>query len=160
MSRDLNMATMFMKQFAIELTKKAKEELNLNVIVTSVERTFQHQMALYAQGRQSLEEVTLLRNGVGLPPITEEENSRCVTWTMASKHIINLLDMDPLNDKSRAVDFGIIIGGKYLANDKDIDADGIPEYEELGLLGERIGGSKVKWGGRFKKPDKPHFEEV
>lgn len=159
------MATPFMRDFSLRLIDQAKEELGIAVIVTSVDRLYQEQMALYAQGRQSLAEVNLLRFGVGWPAITGKEN-RKVTWTMASKHIINLLDMNPANDKSHAVDFGIIVKGKYLQEDKDINANGIPEYEELGLLGERIGGDLIKWGGRFRdkngnpKPDKPHFEEA
>jgi len=165
MSRNLEMATPFMKEFSLQLIYRSEKELGHLVIVTSVDRLFREQMALFAQGRQPLMEVNILRFGVGWPAITEKEN-RKVTWTMASKHIINLLDLDPANDKARAVDFGIVIAGKYITEDKDLDANGIPEYDELGLLGEKIGGERIKWGGRFKdskgnpKPDKPHFEEI
>lgn len=159
MSRDLNMATPFMKSFAEDIIKAAKDELDMTVIVTSVDRTFQLQMALYAQGRQTLAEVNLLRKGVGLPPITAKDNKQ-VTWTMASKHIINLLDMDSTNDKSKAIDLGIIINGKYLSEDKDMDANGIPEYKELYLLAKKLYGNKIRYGYEFKKKDAPHYEEV
>lgn len=166
MSRNLDMATPFMKEFSLQLIYRSEKELGHLVIVTSVDRLFQEQMALFAQSRQPLAEVNLFRKAVGWVPITEEENEKTVTWTMASKHIINLLDLDPANDKSRAVDYGIVIAGKYITEDKDLDANGIPEYDELGLLGEKIGGKRIKWGGRFKdrkgnpKPDPCHFEEV
>lgn len=59
MSRDLNMATPFMKSFTEDIIKAAKDELDMDVIVTSVDRTFQLQMALFAQGRQNIAEVNL-----------------------------------------------------------------------------------------------------
>lgn len=159
MSRDLSMATPFIQWFAAELIKQAEEKLGLTVIVSSVDRSFQHQVALYAQGRQPLDEVNFLRKGVGLPSITDKENSKCVTWTMNSRHIINLFDTDPNNDKSRALDLSIIIEGKYLDRDKDVDADGIPEYTELYLLAKTIGGDKIRYGAEFSKPDMSHYEE-
>jgi len=163
--RDLNNATTVMKWFIEELIKQSKDKLKIPIFVTSVSRTFQLQVALYAQGRQTLEEVNLLRLKAGVSPITAKENKK-ITWTLASKHIINLLDSDSSNDKAHAVDIGVLINGKYLTEDKDCNANKIGEYTEVGLLGEQIGGDKIKWGGRFKnskgmpQPDNPHFEEA
>lgn len=172
MSRDLNMATPVIREFTTELIVKAKSELKLVVFVTNIDRTFQVQLAYYAQGRQPLSEVNLLRRVAGLDLLPELDSKgkiiiyKKITWTMCSKHIINLFDTDPTNDKSKAVDVGISFNGKYMTDDKDMDADGIPEYQELGILGERIGNGKIRWGGRFKDskgkpcPDYPHYEEI
>ena len=57
MSRDLNEATPRMKEFALKLIGLAKEELGIKVIVTDVARPYEVQVALYAQGRETLENV-------------------------------------------------------------------------------------------------------
>lgn len=48
--------------------------------VTQGLRTFNTQAALYAQGRESLAQVNEKRTAIGLAAITEEQNSRPVTW--------------------------------------------------------------------------------
>lgn len=70
---------------------------------------------------------------------------KIVTWTLNSRHL-----------KGTAFDIAILVSGKILWNpDLDVDKDGVPEYTEAGLIGESVG---LKWGGRFKNPDAPHFE--
>jgi hypothetical protein len=162
MSRNLDMATPYMKWFAETLIVRAASELLLLVIVTDVDRNYKVQMALYAQGRQSIEEVNLLRKVAELAPITEKDNRKRVTWTMASKHIIRLDDTIADNDKSRAVDFGILDkSGRYVGDVKaDVNRDNKPDYEQLAELGEQIGGGKITAGARFKNPDYPHFQET
>lgn len=91
MSRDLQKATPFMREFSNLLIAHMKTEHGIRVIVTSVDRDYKVQMALYAQGRQPLSEVNRMRSFAGLPLISEKEN-RPVTWTMASKHIVNFDD--------------------------------------------------------------------
>ena len=159
MSRDLNKAVPRMKSFAIQLIGRAKEELGLTVIVTDVDRPYEVQMALYAQGRQSLSEVNLLRKRAGLSPIAHTENKK-VTWTMASRHIINLSNDDPTDDLSYAIDFGILDkNGKYMGDVKaDVNKDNKPDYIQLGALAKKI-DSGIIWGGDFKKSkDYPHYE--
>lgn len=162
MSRDINEATPFMREFSALLIAKAKSEFNLRVIVTSVARHYKEQMALYAQGRQSLDEVNLLRKVAKMSPITAKENGHKVTWTMASKHIVNLDDAIKDNDLSRAIDFGILdSNGYYQGSTKaDVNNDNVSDYKQLGELGEIVGAGRVKWGGRWKSPDMPHFEEM
>jgi peptidoglycan L-alanyl-D-glutamate endopeptidase CwlK len=46
-----------------------------------------------------------------------------------------------------AVDVGIFKNGKYQAES--------PFYAEIGPIGEAAG---LKWGGRWKTPDRPHYE--
>jgi peptidoglycan LD-endopeptidase CwlK len=59
-----------------------------------------------------------------------------VTWTLDSKHI-----------SGHAFDIAICKSGKI---------SWIPtDYETAGTVGESLG---LKWGGRFHKPDRPHFE--
>lgn len=164
-SRDLNLAHPQLKDFAIKLIEKAKNELGLKVIVTSVARQYEEQVALYAQGRQKLEEVNLLRKVAKMSPITQKEN-KVVTWTLASKHIIRLTDDDPTNDLSRAIDFGILDkNGKYVGDEKaDTNGDNKSDYIQLGFLGNKIAkelGYPILWGGDFKtKKDYPHFEII
>lgn len=167
MSRDLQKATPFLREFSNLLVAYMKTEHGIRVIVTSVDRDYKVQMALYAQGRQPLSEVNRMRSFAGLPLISEKEN-RPVTWTMASKHIVNFDDGFTNNDLSRAVDFGILdSAGKYQGDIKaDVNYDNRSDYEQLGFVGEKIGGNKIKWGGRFRnskgvlRPDMPHFEEA
>lgn len=160
MSRDLNEATPRMKEFALKLIGLAKEELGIKVIVTDVARPYEVQVALYAQGRETLENVNKLRKRAKLAPITHKEN-RKVTWTLASKHIINLSNDDPTDDLSHAIDFGILDkNGKYMGDIKaDVNKDNKPDYIQLGALAKKI-DKDIIWGGDWSKSkDYPHFEE-
>ena len=125
--------------------------------ITCTARIVKEQRALYAQGRELLFDVNALREMAGLPSIKNEQN-KIVTWTLASKHIIDLDDDNPDNDKSRAFDIAISPGGKPVWDIKvDVNGDHLPDYEQAGKIGESVG---LRWGGRFKKPDMPHFEDV
>lgn len=126
------------------------------VVVTSVDRNYLEQNALFAQGRELLVVVNNLRKVAGLAPITEEEN-KIVTWTINSEHVINLEDARKDNDKSRAIDFAIKDkNGQVTWNLKaDVNEDGISDYRECALIGENIGFYS---GMRFKKPDWPHLQ--
>ena len=152
MSRDLNEATPRMRDFAIKLIGLAKEELNLRVIVTDVSRLFEVQVALYAQGRETLENVNKLRSRAKLAPITHLENKNKVTWTLASKHIINLSNDDPTDDKSHAIDFGILDNnGKYQGDVKaDVNKDNKSDYIQLGLLAKKI-DPEIIWESYWNK---------
>ena len=159
MSRDLNKAVPRMRDFAIQLIGRAKEELGIKIIVTDVDRLYEVQMALYAQGRETLENVNKLRKRANLAPITHKDNKK-VTWTMASRHIINLSNDDPSDDLSYAIDFGILDkNGKYMGDVKaDVNKDNKPDYIQLGALAKKIDPGII-WGGDFKKSkDYPHYE--
>lgn len=129
-------------------------------IVTSTARMTKTQIALYAQSRQSLDEVNALRKIAGMPPITEKENQKPVTWTLKSMHLIDLDDSDPNNDKSKAFDIALVDPKNPKAviwNTKvDVDGDKVPDYIEAGKIGESVG---LVWGGRWKNPDYPHFQQ-
>jgi peptidoglycan L-alanyl-D-glutamate endopeptidase CwlK len=129
----------------------------ITYLVTCTARTYQEQVALYAQGRQPLEEVNKMRSHAGLPPILAIENKKKVTWTLASKHIVNWEDADASNDKSRAFDIVIVKDGKPTWDIKaDVNRNNTPDFKEAGVLGEAVG---LVWGGRFSTPDYCHFEE-
>ena len=163
-SRNLDDCIYQLKIFAVKLIATSDLELKIKVFVTSVMRTYLEQVALHAQGRLPLYEVNLARKQAKMPPIEQKYNN-VVTWTLNSKHIINLDDSLPENDKSRAVDFGILDRfGKYQGSDKaDVNDDNLADYDQLGDLGKRIANEldyPIIWGGTFRKPDKPHFEWV
>ena len=127
-------------------------------IVTCVDRTIAEQTALYAQGRESFEEVNRLRKIAGLYLFKSAgENKHKVTWTMKSKHITYPDDHDTSKHLARAFDLVIVKDGKASWDLKvNVNKNEIPDYEEAGRIWESLGGT---WGGRWKKsPDNPHFE--
>lgn len=147
-----SMQTKF-KAFAVKLL-----QANIPFILTCTARTVDEQVALYAQGRKLFFDVNELRHMAGLPPITAEQNKHKVTWTLKSKHLIDLDDGNPDNDKSRAFDIAITRDGKPVWDTKiDVNHDQKSDYEQAGLIGESVG---LRWGGRFKTPDMPHFEDI
>ena len=161
MSRNLNEASPRIRDFALKLIGLAKEELGIRVIVTDVSRLFEVQVALYAQGRETLENVNKLRKRANLAPITNKENKNKVTWTLASRHIINLSNDDITDDLSHAIDFGILDkNGKYMGDVKaDVNRDNKFDYIQLGHLAKKV-DSEIIWGGDWKKSkDYPHYEE-
>lgn len=128
----------------------------LHIMITSTARTVQCQAALYAQGRKSLLEVNALRKSVGLFPITQKENEHCVTWTMHSRHLINLLDADPANDHCDAFDFVIMNSSTPVWSVKvDLNNNFRPDYFEVGRVIEDLG---LEWGGNWTNPDYPHAQ--
>lgn len=168
MSRDINRATPFLIWFWGELYTAVHHELGLNIFLVDVDRDWRIQRAYYAQGRDSLLVVNQLRKAAGLPAINAVQNKMKITNTMNSKHITNLEDATPYNDYSRAIDIGLKAeDGRYVGEAAaDLNKDGKKDYCQIGEIGERIGGSRIRWGGRFKNsrglpaPDMPHFEEV
>lgn len=116
----------------------------LEVIVTSTLRTSEEQAALYAQGRQGLDEVNAMRCVAGLPSIAGEAN-RVVTGARVSVH-----------EMGCAFDLAVVSRGRAVWDTgADVNASGLADYEELGLLGESLG---LRWGGRFSSRDCVHFE--
>ena len=144
-------------QAKYRLFEAKMKEVGIPFIVTCTARTVKEQVALYAQGRESLEHVNILRKQAGLGPIRMQENVRKVTWTLNSKHIIDLDDGNPDNDKSRAFDI-VILNDQFQPTwdiKANVNKNEIPDYKEAGKVGESIG---LTWGGRWKKPDYPHFQ--
>lgn len=160
MSRDLSKATLRVRNFANKLISEAKRILNIDVFVIEVDRPYIVQVAYYAQGRDTLEAVNKLRKRAGLSPINAATNKKKITWTMNSKHIINLENNSSIDNLSHAVDFGIKDKmGKYSGDSKaDTNKDNKPDYKQLGIIGKVIDPGMI-WGGDWKNPDMPHWEE-
>ncbi|ESP62819.1 L-alanyl-D-glutamate peptidase [Smithella sp. ME-1] len=141
------------KAFAIAMNRAG-----IPFIITCTARTVAEQFALWAQGRKSLNEVNRLREIAGLAAITDQQNKYKVTWTLKSEHLVDLDDGNPDNDKSRAFDIAITRDGKPVWDVKvDVNGDRIPDYMQAGKIGESVG---LHWGGRFSKPDYPHFQDA
>ena len=109
------------------------------------------QTALYAQGREPLEAVNLLRQAAGMGPITASQSERIVTRARygESAHTV---------DPACAVDWYVknqLTGEAVWWEGVDLDDDGQADYHEAGLIGERLG---LVWGGRFPFRDWGHFE--
>lgn len=161
MPRDLNKATPFMKDFFLKLQADVKIKLGINIIPINIDRTTQIQFAYYAQGREELPKVNALRKKAGLAPIGEEENHKKITWTLVSDHLTDLEDDRTDNDKSRAIDIGIIDKfGMYEGRDKaDVNNDNVPDYIQIGAIAKSICPT-IDWGGDWKKnKDYPHYAE-
>ena len=113
----------------------AHEQIGFEVIFTL--RTEAEQLALFAQGRKTVDEVNRLRHDAVMPPITEEQNKRPVTWELTSMHMFGC-----------AFDVVLIKAREAVWTD-------CPEYGRLGELGESLG---LTWGGRWKVKDLGHFQ--
>jgi hypothetical protein len=130
------------------------EQIGHKLVLTSVARNLHEQEALYAQHRNPLTVVNAYRQKAEMPPITERENSYCVTWTMLSKHLLNA------DGKSRAFDYALLIPGKKVITwdtKWDEDHDGVPEYLECAKVFQDCG---LVCGAFWKAPktDIPHVQ--
>ena len=156
-SRSLDDLIPELKEKAIRHQELCKDA-GIEIVFTCTARSVKEQIALYAQGRQELNEVNELRRIAGLWPISEEANQRKVTWTLNSRHLIDIEDVNLYNDKSRAYDIAIVrdAGGKVIWDLKaDVNENEVGDYEEAARLGESLG---LTAGARFKSPDWVHFE--
>lgn len=154
MSRDINK---FARPEMWWIFKKAvKDKLGLDVEASCVDRNYKEQYAYWLRGREPLHIVNEAMRRAGLPQINQEENKVRVTWTLNSKHVVNLDDERLDNNKSHAIDFFIVYQGKAVWDVKaDVNKDNAKDYEQCALIAERIG---FKSGMRFKNQDYPHIE--
>jgi len=140
-----------------QLFEIAMTKAKIPFMITSVARTVKEQVALYSQGRDPVNTVNLLRKAAKLPPILSAQNIK-VTWTLKSKHLIDLDDNIIDNNLSKAFDIVILDGNKKPSWDIKIDVnkDLLPDYIQAGKIGVSVG---LIWGGNFKpSPDYPHFQ--
>ena len=160
MSRDIKRATPFIQWFWPELKARVKNNLGLDIFLVDVDRDWKVQRAYFAQGRDDLRTVNYLRGIANLPAINALQNKYKITRTMNSKHITNLEDDTAYNDYSRAIDIGLKAeDGRYVGEAAaDLNKDGLRDYQQIGEIGEQIGGKCIRWGGHFG--DMPHYEEV
>ena len=126
--------------------------------LTSVARDYRTQVALYAQGREAIHIVNAYRLAASMIPLVRVSENVKVTWTLNSLHVIRLDDQELVNNFSRAFDIVLYNSDGRATYDIKVDANQSsgPDYDEAGSIGEFVG---LKWGGRFKNPDKPHFQD-
>lgn len=145
LSRDISKLNPVVYKMATRLLASA-EKAGLGLSITSAVRTRAEQAAIFAQGRRPLSEVNGLRSEAGLAPITEAEN-KIVTRAAVSVHEFGCaFDVALRKD-----------GSVYWDVKADINGNEIPDYEEIGKMGEEAG---LKWGGRFGIRDLCHFEHT
>jgi len=154
MSRDIN--NFKRPEMWHELVRRCAE-IGIEIFITCVDRTYQEQVAYFAQGREPLDYVNKYRKLAGLSPIGQTENKRKITWTMSSRHIVNLEDSNLDNDKSEAIDFAIKDKeGKAVWNVRaDINQDQLFDYMQVVEIAEAIG---FECGARWTKPDIVHLQ--
>lgn len=96
------------------------------------------QMAYYSRGRMAIQDVQAMYKTAGLYAISSVDATKPVTWTLDSKHIHGeAIDLAPVRD-----------GRIWWAAPHEV-------WGRMGVLGEAHG---LKWGGRWKHKDTPHFE--
>lgn len=97
------------------------------------------QTALYAQGRQSLDEVNRLRKLACLPPLTANQNLEVTNAKPGfSWHC-----------------YGLAVDLCYATGDPYREAGHGLTWEQIGVLAE---AHELTWGGRFSTPDRPHVQ--
>lgn len=142
------------------------KERGIRVVVTSTLRTEAEQIALFAQGRKSINIVNEFRHEAGLPAVSEREN-RIVTRALTSIHqfgcafdVVLVKPVIPAKAEARKkMDSPLKTTEKRVVAVWDVKADinsnDIPDYEEIGIVGESVG---LTWGGRFRFRDYCHFQ--
>ncbi len=131
-------------------------EIKIFTTITSTARSYKIQYALYAQGREKLEYVNLLRKEVGLPDISLQENLKKVTWTLKSRHLIDLDDQEQNDDFSTALDFVVLNNYQPMWSIKaDCNKDLEPDYLQVVKIAESL---NLECGARWKNPDWPHIQ--
>ena len=150
-SRDIKMCVPELQGKYWEL-KKYGSVIGIEIMLTCTSRWHLEQVALFAQGRNELAIVNHTTANVGLPPITAAENKK-VTWTVNSKHIIH-----KEGELCRAFDITILKEGTKIPHwclKTDVDSNGLPDYLELALIGEKVG---LIPGAFWDTPDSVHYE--
>ena len=131
MSRKIEDLHILVQPKAYLLIKKAKEDLGLDIAIYRTLATWEEQDAIYAQGRT--------RPGIV---------------------ISNAKGGESFHNYGLALDFAILKPGSSIidwSGKADVDNDQIPDYQEIGKLGEDLG---FEWGARFTsmKGDLGHLQ--
>lgn len=123
---------------AMRNSKKLKDLGVEEIAVNETKRSLAVQMAYYSRSRMDPADVRRMYAAAGLYDPSFEECRTPVTWTLDSKHI-----------QGRAIDIVPVKNSKIWWNaPKEV-------WEAMGECGESAG---LKWGGRWKNQDCPHYE--
>jgi len=112
----------------IKVAMRAIQITSIDFGISQGVRTVEQQAALYAQGR----------NGNPGP---------IVTWTMESKHLVQA------DGYGHAFDVVAYVDGKVSWKEEYYD-----KIAKAVLTAARELNVKIKWGGEWKTPDRPHFQ--
>lgn len=123
-----------------EMNKSSKlKSLGVDeVIINEAKRSLAVQMAYYSRSRMAVADVKRMYAAAGLYTPTDQECKTANTWTLESNHI-----------QGKAIDFAPMKNGKVWWTAP------AAVWEAMGEIGETCG---LKWGGRWKNKDCPHFE--
>jgi hypothetical protein len=140
------------------LFKEKCDLVGLKFVLTCTSREYLEQIALYAQGREKLQVVNHLRGNVGMPPINDKANSRAITWTLKSKHIVG-----DLREKSEAFDIALLDKSGKLHWDTNLDTNGDlkKDYLQVAEIAKSVGliaGAFFRDVSGSSTPDYCHFE--
>jgi hypothetical protein len=154
-SRNINDLVPELREQCIAHIRKCKEA-GISIIITCTARDNMEQLALYSQGRMPLSYVNMMRTEAGIWGIDHKANKRKVTWTLNSRHVV---DLDK-GEKATAYDIALLrlVRGKLRAHwdlKENVNDNDIPDYEEVARIGESLG---LEAGARWNKPDWPHFQ--
>lgn len=136
MSANINLLVPAAREKCLEFMKRLVSS-GIKAKVTNTLRTPEEHVAIYAQGRATLEAVNVLRARLGWAPITEKENVE-VSWSKNSPHL-------------RGIAWDIVV----------LDAKGkadwvSPDYARAGEIAQSMG---LEWGGAWPhKKDAAHFQ--
>jgi len=123
----------YVEKFVMECSKEG-----ISVWIYSTYRSRAVQKALYAQGREPLEVVNLLRQEAKLEPIDERKNRYVVTKLIVSAHNYGF-----------AADFVPVVDGKPQWYNDEL-------WLRCGCIALNLG---MEWGGLWKGfVDKPHIQ--
>ena len=120
--------------------------------VTSTLRTLAEQRALYAQGREGLATVNVLRDAADLPKLPEAENHYTVTNANGTSIALGGTGRSP-HQLGKALDV-VPLG----PNGAEWPPASDPRWEDIANSFEREG---FEWGGRWRapySPDYPHYQ--
>jgi len=129
-------------------------EVGVKVFITCTFRSEEEQNALYAQGREDLDYVNLLRKAVGLYPIDHSKNI-VVTNAMGGQSPHNFEGPDN-NPMALAFDFALCEKGHEWDLKADFNNDDVSDYEQAGAVAIELG---LDWGGNWTSfKDYPHIQ--
>lgn len=117
------------------------DKAGIDVFPVCTRRSMEEQAALYAMGRESLNQVNKLRLNAGLPIIGDKDN-RIVTHALPGTSF---------HEYAAAYDLGMMDGGKYVTSGDH------PAWARVGAIARDLGlVCGMDWKGR--KRDVPHFQ--
>lgn len=132
--RDKAEKTLELMKADIDLKQMGVQDIG----ISETKRNLSTQMAYYSRSRMAIEDVKKMYKAAGLYTPTDQECKTANTWTLDSKHIRGLaIDLVPTKD------------GKFWWSAP------VNVWERMGRIGESQG---LRWGGRWKNKDTPHFE--